>query len=201
MTAVDHTLKEMNSCVIYTTVSSSYFCTDKSLYFCAVAEQARRDWEARLVRWERDLGLAPGPVLMCECLGQFSRWCPACRKFWNTPCCPSHSHSRSRSPPRYFRWIFKDGAMGVQECPLRRRSARVYMHFFLESTLPRLNSPPSLPDAIHHSPPPPPPPPPPQYLDQKHSEHPHGPHPFFFQLRKIQLAVLHPNRMSKVRPS
>ena len=36
-------------------------------FFCAVAEEAARDWEVRLVRWEWDLGLGPGPVLMCEC--------------------------------------------------------------------------------------------------------------------------------------
>ena len=175
MAAVDHTRKEMNSCVIYTTVSSSYFRTDKSLCFCAVAEQARRDWEARLVRWEWELGLAPGPAVMCECLGQFRPWCPACRKFWNTPCCPSHSHSWSRSPPRYFHRVFKDGAMGVEECPLRCRSARLYMHFLLKSTLPCLNSPPSLPDA----------PPPP--LDQNIHNIPTAPIPFSFNSERYNL--------------
>ena len=37
------------------------------LFFFAVAEEAARDWKVRLVRWEWDLGLGPGPVLMCEC--------------------------------------------------------------------------------------------------------------------------------------
>ena len=126
----------------------------------------------RLVRWERELGLVSGPVLMCECSGQFGRRCPACRKFWNTPRSPSRSRSRSRSPARYFHRVFKDGAMRVEECPLRCKSARVYMHSFLESTPqtpPRLDSPPSSPNAAPPRPlaPPParpmalPPPPPP----------------------------------------
>ena len=145
----------------------------------------------RLVRWERELGLVPGPVLMCECLGQFSRWGPACRKFWNTPSCPSHSHSRSRSPARYFHWVFKDGVMGVEGCSFWCRRARVDINSFLESTLPGLSS---FLAQCHLFPPPP-------QFRSKYSQHPHGPHPFFFQLRKIQLAVLHLNRMLKVRPS
>ena len=164
--------EEMTSYLIYTTVFSSYFCTDRSLCFCAVAGEASREWEVRLVRWERELGLVLGPVLMCECSGQFGRRCPACRKFWNTPRSPSRSRSRSRSPARYFHRVFKDGAMRVEECPLRCKSARVYMHSFLESTPqtpPRLDSPPSSPNAAPPRPlaPPParpmalPPPPPP----------------------------------------
>ena len=142
--------EEMTSYLIYTTAFSSYFCTDKSLCFCAVAEQASRDWDVRLVTWEWELGLVPGPVLTCKCSGQFSQQCPPCRKFWNPQRSPSRSRSLSRCPARYFHWVFKDGAMGMQECPLRCKSARVYMHSFLESTPqtpPRLDSPPSSPDA------------------------------------------------------
>ena len=74
-------------------------------------------------------GVGAGPVLMCKCSGQFSQQCPPCRKFWN----PTRSPS-PRSPARYFYRVFKDGAMGVQECPLRCKRARLSMHSFLEST-------------------------------------------------------------------
>ena len=85
---------ERNESPYITLLFPRYFCTGKCLRFCAVGEQAVREWEIRFLRWEWDLGLVPGTVLMCKCSGQFSQWWPACRKFWNTPCSPSRSHSQ-----------------------------------------------------------------------------------------------------------
>ena len=108
------------------------------------------------------------------------QWWAACRKFWNTPCCVLHTLilHHDLQPDiftgflRIVRWVWK--------CPLQCKSAGVYMHSFLgrtPQTLPRLNSPPSSPDAAPHRPLPPTPssqakphPPPPQLsADCNHS--------------------------------
>ena len=108
--------------------------------------------------WEENrrrlLGLVPGPVLMCEFAGQFSRRCAACRKFWSTPQSPSRS--RSRSPARYSHRFFRDGAMRVEECPLSCESVGVFMHSFLDlehaCTSPPHPDTPSLSDAAPPTP-------------------------------------------------
>ena len=68
------------------------------------------------------LGLVPGSVLMCKCVGQFSCRGPACRKFWNTPRSPSCS--QSRSPARYLHRAFRDGAMREERVSLVMRECK-----------------------------------------------------------------------------
>ena len=53
----------MNSHIIYTTVSSSFFSTDGSSCFCAVPEQVARDWEVMLGRLGQELELCRGQGL------------------------------------------------------------------------------------------------------------------------------------------
>ena len=69
--------EEMTSYLIYTTVFSSYFCTDKSLCFCAVAEQASRDWDVRLVTWEWELGLGAGASADVQVFGSVQSTVPS----------------------------------------------------------------------------------------------------------------------------
>ena len=68
------------------------------------------------------LGLVPGSVLMCKCVGQFSCRGPACRKCWNTPRSPSCS--QSRSPARYLHRAFRDGAMREERVSLVMRECK-----------------------------------------------------------------------------
>lgn len=127
---IDHLRKKMNTTIIYRTFFSSFFFTNASVCFCAISAQFRRCADLWEENRRRLLGLVPGPVLMCECAGQFSRRCAACRKFWSTPRSPSRSWSRS--PARYLHQVFRDGAMRVEECPLSCESAGVFMHSFLD---------------------------------------------------------------------
>ena len=57
------------------------FFTDASICFCVISAQFRHHAHLWEVNQMHLLGLVPGSVLMCECVGQFSCRGPACRKF------------------------------------------------------------------------------------------------------------------------
>ena len=166
----------MNTTIIYTIFFSSFFIIDTSVYFCVISAHFRHRAELWEENRRRLLGLVPGPVLMCECAGQFSRRYAACRKFWSTPRSPSRS--RSRSPARYLHRVFRDGAMRVEECPLSCESAGVFMHSFLDLEHACTSPPHSDTSSSSDADPPtpmatPPPPPPPQLTPWPLPPHPH----------------------------
>ena len=65
--------KKMNTTIIYRTFFSSFFLTDTFICFCVISAHFRHRAELWEENRRRLLGLVPGPVLMCECAGQFSR--------------------------------------------------------------------------------------------------------------------------------